>query len=189
MTAITQARRTHRIEGVIVGTFLLAVAIGFIIRVRNGPFESQFPFAARAKVAPVTTIDNLRRHHEEPLLALDAVTVNGKSFPGNAAEVIPVKGTDDVRVSGWGADRVAGAPANAIFLAVGSQKPILLEYGSSRPDVAQALGNPQLITTGFAGKVPRSSLVPGNISLGFLVVDSSGLTYDVVPSLVTLAVK
>ncbi len=189
MTDLGPALRTYWVEGLIVATLVVAATIGLTVSAKNAPFASQPTFALPAKASPVTSLENIQPRHEEPFVSLDAVSVNGKLVPGNAVKRLSVQRNDRLSVSGWAADRVAGAPANAIFLGVGSQKPIALQYGGNRPDVAQALGNPGLVRTGYVGKVPPGYLTPGDLPLTFLVVDSSGLTYDTVPSPVSLAVR
>ncbi len=182
-------RRVNWIDVFIVVIAAFAVVIGLIVRAKDAPFAPQSAVAIAAEASPVASLENLRLRRDEPLFSLDTVTVNGRPVAANAVKEIPVQSRDSVSVSGWAADRVDGVPANAIFVAVGSEKPLLLQNGGDRPDVAQALGNPKLEKTGFSGKLSLSSLTAGTLPLTFFVVDRAGLTYDAVPISVSLAVK
>ena len=212
MNDVGLARTRVWIQVSIVLMAAVTLTIGLIVRARDAPLAPTEPVAVPTAVSKVTSLEGLSLHPEEPLFSLDVVSINGKPLPAAAinqrpvrptgpvslnskllpaatVNQIPVRPTDDVSVSGWAADRIAGVPANGIFVAVGSGKPVALQYGGARPDVAKALGNPKLEKTGFAGKLPSQVLPSGTQPVRFFVVDGSGNSYGEVPSPISLTVK
>ena len=189
MSDVGLPRRRYAIEGTIVLLFFIAAIIGFIVRAKDAPSAAPEAVSIPTAIAKVMSLDGLSLRSEQPLFSLDLVTVSRKPLPVTSVKEIAVRPTDAIGVSGWAADRIAGLPANGIFVAVGAGKPVALQYGGARPDVAKALGNPNLDKTGFTGELPRGLLPSGSLPLRFFVVDSSGSSYDEVPSPISLTVK
>ncbi len=179
--ATTPSVARHRLETAIMLVFVATVAIGAVVRAKQPPISSPPP-AHTAAALRVRSLEGLPLLPGEPLFSLDVVILNGKPLSPSAPQLKhSVKTTDSVVITGWAADRAAGAPADGVFLAVGAARPVALDYGSSRPDVAAALGNPTLERTGFSGRIPLKLLHSGIAPLRFLVVDSAGTGYFAVP--------
>ena len=189
MKYVPAAGAANRTESTIVAAAVVAVLLGLFVRVYGGP-EAPRPVAAFAISSnPVTSLDGLRPSHREPLFSLDAVTVNGRAFSGAPGAAIPIRSGDSVSVAGWAADGAEGELANAVFVALGTQRPSVLRGGGERPDVAAALGNPKLSRTGFSGKLATSNLSEGTYPLRFFIVGAAAATYDEIPSPLSITVK
>jgi hypothetical protein len=88
---------------------------------------------------------------------------------------LPFSGDDPVAFSGWAAD--GKLPAAGVYLVVDDSRHFAARYGIARPDVARALGAPDLEAVGFEVVVPPHVLTPGSHSVGVLVVDHAAKGY------------
>lgn len=190
MNDVRPAARLGWTEVAIVAVFAVAVAVGYLVWLRAAPSVSAPQYVVQAAVAPVTSVSGLiPRRDDRPLFSLDSVVVGSVSYPGGTAKEIPLERSERITFAGWSADRMAGLPNNAVFVAVGTAKTMALTYGGIRSDVATALGNYKLARTGFFGSVSVADLPAGHVAVTFYAVNSTGTAYDEITSPITFLIR
>jgi hypothetical protein len=80
-----------------------------------------------------------------------------------------------VIASGWAADVVNNTPATKIVFLLDGKAALEVKLTLDRPDVAKALGQDALLTTGFSGRVPLpDDLEEGTHTISAVAYDADG---------------
>ncbi|WP_162404129.1 hypothetical protein [Pseudoxanthomonas jiangsuensis] len=101
----------------------------------------------------------------DPLPAGGACAVD--AVAGVAADGAVVRASSSASFGGWVADARGRVPADARLVLVGEgpSYALAITAGGSRPDVAEALGNPALGSSGFNLDAYLAGVVPGRYRL------------------------
>jgi hypothetical protein len=90
---------------------------------------------------------------------------------------IEVSSGTTIQVKGWAVDKAAAGVAGAVLIMVDEQIPIRADYGLERADVAEVLGSPAYLNSGFTVNIPAELLSPGRHTLTLRVVSHDGQFY------------
>lgn len=122
-----------------------------------GQATARAPSGAIAAVAYAAPAD--------PLPAGGACAVD--AVAGVAADGAVVRASSSASFGGWVADARGRVPADArlVLVGQGSSYALAITAGGSRPDVAAALGNPALGSSGFNLDADLAGVVPGRYRL------------------------
>jgi hypothetical protein len=73
-------------------------------------------------------------------------------------------------MTGWTMDEAAGRPAGGLYVVVDGSTGYAAQYGLGRPDVAAALGKPELRHSGYELRIPLAEIGRGEHELTFRVL-------------------
>ena len=103
--------------------------------------------------------------------------VNGVVVERPQRTPVAVGATEPITVEGWAVDRLGGAAAGGVVLAVVGRHYYWAGYGHARPDVARELGDPAYRDSGFRAQIPAGALTPGRHVVVMRVVTPGGRVY------------
>ncbi len=105
------------------------------------------------------SLDALTRLNEMTKFSIDSL--NDTSFSQPPTAPIPVPRSGSIILRGWAVDTVAGTVAGGVIVSVDATTTMQAVYGVDRQDVADILGNPAYLKSGFNITIPASKLSPG----------------------------
>jgi hypothetical protein len=115
---------------------------------------------------------NLPQAPEQTLYAVDTVAHDGNvTLVSCMVEPLSVDRGGTVRITGWAVDKPAEAQAGGVIALVDGASPVNARYGTSRPDVARALGSPSYERSGFEASIDTADLSPGLHRIAFAILD------------------
>jgi phosphoglycerol transferase len=108
-----------------------------------------------------------------PVISIDQINSMSPPSPGTEFHVSRSEG---LRVTGWAIDPLAKSPASGVEVVV-DQASFPSIYGTERPDVAVAKGNPAYNFSGFVSEISAEHLVKGTQTLSVRVVAANSECY------------
>ena len=96
-----------------------------------------------------------------------------------ATEVVTVKGGATVKIAGWAADPATGAVPPFVFVELAGKRTFYAAAarGPKRPDVAKALGLPELVDAGFDLVADLSGVPAGTYAVQIDQVSTAGAAF------------
>jgi phosphoglycerol transferase len=130
--------------------------------------------AARSRLSsrPGPMSPDLARCPGQTSMMIDRVGRMPSPFP----QVIPVRGSRAVKVTGWGIDQPSGSTGRAIDVLVDG-RPVPTFYGLDREDVSSTFGSMSYRESGFATEVAARTLAPGAHTLALRLIAANGECY------------
>ncbi len=122
--------------------------------------------------------------------SVDAVTASdGRRLviAGEPESHVSIEYGEDVSIDGWAIDSGAHRLASRVVCRIDATT-LQAVYGTSRPDVAKALGSAAFLDSGFGIDIPNFYLTPGRHRLACYVVDASTLRARAFPNRIILNV-
>lgn len=99
---------------------------------------------------------------------------NGTVQPDERLVHMDLNGQDEITLSGWSADLLAGTPLQTLYVQVGYQL-YPCEYGAERTTVSDYFGNENLKNVGFEVTIPAAAFQSGAVeALKFIEVSQDG---------------
>ncbi len=125
----------------------------------------------------------------KPLFALDTISYDGKQQPPQHDRHVQlsIPAGETLQLLGWAVDQAAESAPSSIFVQVDEFARVQGILGN-RPDVAQALRNPNYARSGYAFDIPASMLQPGGHHLSLLIGSGARSGFYVEPNWISLTV-
>lgn len=158
---------------------LHTISIAIVSQDRQSYYLSpqSFPIAFRASAsAPsVATLSGLTKNPATTRVSFGAPD-GGRTAQSSPVPIELPQG-QSLDIDGWAVDTSAMAPASALYVSVDDARDIRVEYGSARPDVAQALESAAYLRSGFRATIPSDALPVGRHTVMLKVVTADGHAY------------
>ena len=171
---------TNALVGTSIGAGIIACLIA-VAAVPNDPL----PPAVASRWSAIAALSASGRHAVGSTFTVDTVTSGGQQFhyTGSPARLVRAA---SLSIRGWAFDPRMHRTAERLVFRLDGAGWRDAAYHQDRPDVAAALGLPDIADSGFTVVVPPSTLTPGAHTLELATV--VGTAYDELPIRIALVV-